>query len=376
MKFTPTVSLFALLLIVSGAVAMAQVVRPPAGRAIHPTQIPSPPTIVSDTVVSGQTLDDPLMAPAPPRTTLPSLPQNTPKTVAGSTDVATPVAVPQPIQAYVPPSVVRIAETSEEDTMDTCLATLAKLRIEQKDLAATLALIAKMNNPTAKAKTLTELAEYIAHDPDFKQPAAVLFDEAVKATLALGNLTPADIPELKPQTETIGVLTSIDPLSPSLDISQGRPETPQVNEPPIPATPEPNLDSPLGDLDINLGPEPQTSVAPTAPAPQIPAVPTPQPAAVPAPTPTVPAIPPAAVPSTPTSRPMPRAGSSRPTPRPTTTPTTTPTVPVPITPNETLPTTAPAPIPATPAVQPAQKPDPLQDMLDAEDDEVEAPGSN
>ncbi|HBT77003.1 MAG TPA: hypothetical protein DEB39_08775 [Planctomycetaceae bacterium] len=131
------------------------------------------------------------------QTTVPGATSVTPGSVTSIPTETQPLLPPDRwISATIPSPLSAVSPTSKLETMDECLAKLAKLRIEHKDVAATLALTRKINDPVVRAKTLTDLAEYVAHDPDFKTEAAVLFNEAAKATLALGGMKPDDLPEL------------------------------------------------------------------------------------------------------------------------------------------------------------------------------------
>jgi hypothetical protein len=153
----------------------------------------------------------------------------------------TPASAPETKQPNIPAvedvdsSVVdRLEEerAAAQKEMDDSLAKLAKLAIEQKKIDATLALVRKIKSPSARAKTLSDLATYIAHDPNFKYEAQVLFKEATVATLALDELELEALPELKELT-TITAAKINTPVAPV--------QTPPTIPPPHVATPTPTV---------------------------------------------------------------------------------------------------------------------------------------
>jgi hypothetical protein len=127
-------------------------------------------------------------------------------------------------------------KATAQKEMDDSLAKLAKLAIEQKKIDATLALVRKIKSPSLRAKTLSDLATYIAHDPNFKYEAQVLFKEAAVATLALDELELEALPELKELTTiTAKKVNTPTPAAPTV---------PSVTKPTLPPTEDTNLTIP------------------------------------------------------------------------------------------------------------------------------------
>ncbi len=86
--------------------------------------------------------------------------QETPKTTTWVQDTS--VAAPAPVDA-------------KGEQIDGFYARLAKLQLEKKNLPESLTLIGKIKNAAFKVQTLVELAEYVAHDDNYKKEAETLF---------------------------------------------------------------------------------------------------------------------------------------------------------------------------------------------------------
>jgi hypothetical protein len=155
-------------------------------------------------------------------------------------------------------------KAAAQKEMDESLAKLAKLVIEQKKIDATLALVRKIKSPSLRAKTLTDLATYIAHDPNFKYEAQVLFKEATIATLALDELELDAVPELKELTTITATKTNTPTQPPAIPVTTTTTTPVKRTTPTTVPTPTP---SPTLPDDVTTIPE-QIESTP-APKPQV-----------------------------------------------------------------------------------------------------------
>ena len=104
---------------------------------------------------------------------------------------ATTFSVPEPVKTIDLPT-PRVTAVQNE-RIDEFYARLAKLQLEKKQLAETLALIGKIKSDTFKVKTLVELAEYVAHDTNYKKEADQLFSLAQSGIGALTDGKPISV---------------------------------------------------------------------------------------------------------------------------------------------------------------------------------------
>ena len=95
---------------------------------------------------------------------------------------------PEPVKTSVPTVLPAPAEQIDE-----FYARLGKLQLEKKQLAETLTLIGKIKSDSFKVKTLVELAEYVAHDTNYKKEAEQLFALAQNGIDALAGGRPVSV---------------------------------------------------------------------------------------------------------------------------------------------------------------------------------------
>lgn len=214
------------------------------------------------------------------------------------------------------------SEPIPTNIVNDCLLTLAKIRLEKKQVVLCLAILNEMDRP-ARAKSLCTLAAFVAHDPSYAAEADILYAEAVIATYELNGSTPpmelitltplptATTPTVPPPTPPmIPVAPPVTPASlpmvPVVPTTPIAPPTIPVAPPMIPiapttpTTPTMTLPSPQGGVPLDLALEGEGEEAATPALPSPPAVPPTVPAApmappVIAPPPPVPATPPGAI---------------------------------------------------------------------------------
>ena len=160
---------------------------------------------------------------------------------------------PTPIVEF--PARTPIAFPPSDTQIDEFYARLAKLQLEKKQLAETLTLIGKIKNDLFKVKTLVELAEYVAHDTNYKREADQLFVLAQNGIDALANGKPIVL--AAPEAERKPVEEKVPPRQPTL---LERLDTPQ----PTPQRP-PLLDDLLDDEPVVEETQPVTPPRPARP---------------------------------------------------------------------------------------------------------------
>ena len=208
---------------------------PPGARPTPPVSAPTPYSDIPDKIIfDGPVFVEPEARPEPDRRLSGiDFPMMAPPKKGEE--------APKPILNFETPRPVDLAPAvsiDKNDQIDEFYARLAKLQLEKKQLDETLTLIGKIKSDAFKVKTLVDLAEYVAHDINYKMEADQLFIFAQNGIDALADGSPVKIVFTTPENKIPPIPEPVGEKAPPkkdtiLDIPDDPKPDPSPKKPPL-----------------------------------------------------------------------------------------------------------------------------------------------